>query len=251
MGATAGALDLMSPRMTTNPQMDGSVVKALVFDAYGTLFDVHSVMTLTNEMFPGRGEAVSQLWRSRQLEYTWLLSLMGRYEDFWAVTEKALVFTCASLQLACDASTRSRLMDAYLRLSAFPEAAAALKALARLPLAILSNGSPKMLAAVVQSAGLTGVFRDVISVEDVRIYKPSPRVYGLAPPRLGLTPAEIGFVSSNSFDVQGARAFGFRTFWVNRAGGPAEELGLTPHATIRNLTELPGAIAAPTGGEAP
>ena len=213
-------------------------IKALVFDAYGTLFDVHSVISVCQQLFPGQGTALSQMWRAKQLEYTWLLSLMGRYQDFWKVTESALVFACKVLGLPCDPSTRDRLMDAYLRLDPYPEVPAALNALSHYPLAILSNGSPRMLKAAVENAGLQGLFAQVISVHEVKIYKPSPRVYQLAPKRLGVGPEAIGFVSSNSFDVIGAKAFGFWVCWVNRADIAGDELGVTPDVTVARLTDL-------------
>ena len=215
---------------------------AIVFDAYGTLFDVHSVVTLANELFPGQGDALSQRWRAKQLEYSWTLSLMRRYEDFWDVTGHALTFACHALKLSCKPSQHQRLMDSYLRLSAFPDASAGLARLAGHTLAILSNGSPKMLGAVVSSAGLDGVFKQVISVDEIRVYKPDPRVYQLAVDKLGVQPSSVLFVSSNAWDVGGAKAFGFRTCWVNRDGAPPEELNLSADVVIRRLTELPQAL---------
>jgi 2-haloacid dehalogenase len=213
-------------------------IKALVFDAYGTLFDVHSVVTLLEELFPGRGQEVSRVWRTKQLEYTWLLSLMGRYEDFWEVTVRSLAFACRALPLDCPPARQAQLMNAYLRLEAFPEVPDALKRLTAYPLAILSNGSPRMLAGVVESAGLKGTFAQVLSVDEVKIYKPSPRVYALASQRLGLEPGAIGFVSANSWDIQGAGAFGFRTVWLNRGDQPGDELGFPPDITVPQLTDL-------------
>ena len=218
--------------------------RAVVFDAYGTLFDVHSVIALANELFPGQGDALSQRWRQKQLEYSWLLSQMHRYEDFWSVTDHALTFACRALKLSCSASQHDRLMDAYLHLSAFPDAADGLKQLSGRPVAILSNGSPKMLAAVVSSARFDGVFRQVISVDLVRIYKPSLLVYRLASDRLGVQPGSVLFVSSNFWDVAGAKAFGFRTCWVNRDDAPAEELNLAPDVVVKSLAELPRAVVA-------
>ena len=156
-------------------------VKALVFDAYGTLFDVHSVIALAEELFPGQGAALSQLWRQKQLEYTWLRSLMRRYEDFERITEAALKVASAALDLDCPPTRMNRLMVAYLHLAAYPEVREALDQLKGTPLAILSNGSPHMLNAVVKNAGLEGMFAHVISVNEVKIFKPSPKVYQLAP----------------------------------------------------------------------
>ncbi len=219
-----------------------SAIQALAFDAYGTLFDVHSVISTCNQVFPDKGPALSQLWRAKQLEYTWLRSLMGRYEDFWQVTESALVFACRSLNLDCLPATRAKLMDAYLHLDPYPEVRQALQSLSRYKLAILSNGSPRMLAAVVESAGLKGVFADVISVDEVKIFKPSPRVYELASRHLQGPQAAIGFISSNFWDIAGAKSFGLWTCWINRAKAPTEELGLQPDAIIGSLAELEGAL---------
>jgi 2-haloacid dehalogenase len=213
-------------------------IKAIVFDAYGTLFDVHSVIALCNEIFPERGQAVSQLWRAKQLEYTWLLSLMGRYEDFWAVTERALRFACKSLRLPLDPAQQARLMEAYLHLDPYSEVQESLAALSAYPLAILSNGSPRMLQAVVVSAKLDGVFAHIISVDEIGVYKPSPQVYQLAADKLAVESGSIAFISSNAFDIIGATAFGFHTYWVNRAGNPLDELGFTPSTTITHLTAL-------------
>ena len=154
-------------------------IKAVAFDAYGTLFDLQSVTARCNRKFPGQGAALSQLWRAKQLEYTWLRSLTGRYEDFWTVTESALSFACNSLSLACPPETRRELMESYLHLEVFPDVRPMLAKLSQYKLAILSNGSPKMLAAAEESAGLRGVFTAAISADEVKIYKPSPRVYGL------------------------------------------------------------------------
>ena len=213
-------------------------ISALVFDAYGTLFDVHSVIALCGEIWPGKGQAVSQLWRSKQLEYTWQRSLMGRYEDFSRVTEAGLRYACRTLGLALDDAKLQRLMDAYLRLATFPEVINALGALSGKKLAILSNGSPAMLEPVVAHAGLSGVISSIISVDSIGIYKPSPRVYALAEKALGVPKESIGFVSSNCWDACGAKAYGFTTFWVNRAGAPVEELGNAPDFEIVNLAGL-------------
>jgi len=213
-------------------------IQAIAFDAYGTLFDVHSVIALCDRKFPGQGTDLSKLWRAKQLEYTWLRSLMGRYEDFWAVTESALVFACRSLSLPCPAETRRDLMESYLHLDTFPEVKSALGKLSQHKLAILSNGSPRMLAAVVESAGLKSAFADVISVDEVKIYKPSPRVYSLASQHLSLADNAIAFVSSNYWDIAGAKSFGFWTCWVNRGHIPEDELGVGPDVTVETLDGL-------------
>lgn len=215
-----------------------------MFDAYGTLFDVHSVMAAVEERFPGHGLAVSKEWRTRQLEYTWLRSLMGRYEDFWAITESSLVATCSEMKLPLDAGARNELMEAYLHLDVFSEVKRALESLASFELGILSNGTPRMLQSVVDGAGLQGVFSRVVSVDEVKTYKPSPAVYQLAVTQLKRDKDSIGFVSSNFWDVAGAKSFGFRSYWVNRSGAAPDELGVTPDATLRSLSDLMDLINA-------
>ena len=216
---------------------------ALVFDAYGTLFDVHSVVALCEALWPGRGAQLSQLWRTKQLEYTWLRSLMGRYEDFARVTEAGLRYACAALQLPCDDAKCARLLQAYLNLATFPEVADTLRQLRGIKLAILSNGAPAMLRDVVSNSGLGGLIPDVLSVDELQIYKPAPQVYQLAVDRLGAPAQAIGFVSSNGWDAAGAKSFGFRTFWVNRAGAPRDGLGFAPDHELGSLAELPTLVA--------
>jgi 2-haloacid dehalogenase len=215
-----------------------SELQAIVFDAYGTLFDVHSVIKAAEGAFPGRGVALSQLWRAKQLEYTWLRSLFEDYRDFWQITQDALKFACQSLNLVCSSELQGRLMDEYLHLATFPEVEEALDRLSAKTLVILSNGSPRMLDEVAANAGLSGRFDQVISVDEVRIYKPSPRVYELAPKKLGIAKEKIGFVTSNYFDVAGAKAYGFYVYWVNRAKAPADQLGVKPDEVISLLTEI-------------
>jgi 2-haloacid dehalogenase len=212
--------------------------RGYVFDAYGTLFDVHSVVeagrALTNDP-----ATLSATWRQKQLEYTWLRALMGRYEDFWAVTEAALRYTIRRLGLQAAEPQIRRLMDAYLSLACFPEVPGALARLQGRPRAILSNGSPRMLQAAVASSGLASHFDHVLSVDAVRTYKPSPAVYALAPRALGVPADELLFVSSNAWDVAGAKAFGYRVAWCNRQRAPEEELGVRPDLVIAGLDELP------------
>jgi 2-haloacid dehalogenase len=224
--------------MTTRPA-------ALVFDAYGTLFDVHSVVALCEELWPGKGAQLSQLWRTRQLEYTWLRSLMDRYADFAHVTEGALQYACAALGLPYDDAKRARLMRAYLHLAPFPDVKDALARLRGIELAILSNGAPPMLQDLVANTGVAALIPHVLSVDEVRIYKPAPKVYQLAVERLGVPAKAIGFVSSNGWDAAGAKAFGFRTFWVNRAGAPTDPLGVAPDHVLGSLADLPGLVAHP------
>jgi 2-haloacid dehalogenase len=216
-------------------------LRALVFDAYGTLFDVHSVAALCEALWPGKGDAITSTWRAKQLEYTWQRSLMRRYQDFKRVTEAGLRYACAAAGAPLGEADLLRLMDAYLNLSPFPEVGQALAALKqrRLRLAILSNGSPAMLRPLVKSAGLREAFHAVISVDELEVYKPAPAVYRLALEKLDLPKQAIGFVSSNCWDACGARAFGFTTFWVNRRGVPLDDLGVAPDHVIPTLAELP------------
>ena len=213
-------------------------IQAIAFDAYGTLFDVYSVTALCDRKFPGRGVELSRLWRAKQLEYTWLRSLSGQYQDFWRVTDSALTFACRSLNLACPTLTREELMESYLHLEIFSDVRPALAKLSRFKLAILSNGTPRMLSAAVESAGLNGVFTDVISVDEVKIYKPSPSVYGLVSKHLGVPNSAVAFVSSNFWDIAGAKSFGFWTCWVNRGKLPEEELSVMPNVTVPTLNGL-------------
>jgi 2-haloacid dehalogenase len=215
--------------------------RAFVFDAYGTLFDVHSVVVRAANL-PGDLQALSALWRQKQLEYTWLRSLMERYQDFWDVTEAALRAAVTQLKIQASDAELHGLMQAYLRPSAFPDVRKALDALQGAPLAILSNGSPKMLASAVQHNSLTSYFAEIISVDRVRTYKPSPRVYVLAPEVLGIPPEEILFVSSNSWDVAGAKSFGYKVCWCNRSQGYMEHLGFSADLTISRLDQIPDCL---------
>jgi len=218
-------------------------IDALVFDAYGTLFDVHSVMQRCESWWPGKGAALSQAWRAKQLEYTWQRSLMQRYLPFSAVTRDALAWACESLGLALDEKKAQSLMEEYLRLSVFPDVPAALAKLRRNQAnlsrkqAILSNGSADMLLPLVSHSKLS--FDAVISVDELKIFKPAPQVYALAANKLGVPKEKIGFVSSNCWDALGAKSFGFTVYWINRAGAPVERLGFTPDAILKSLGDLP------------
>jgi 2-haloacid dehalogenase len=226
--------------MTARPLAD---IAACVFDAYGTLFDVAAAARRCQAALGAKAEPLAALWRSKQLEYSWLRSLMGRHADFWQVTGEALDYAMAALALA-DPALRERLMQLYLVLDAYPDARSALEALKRSgrPSAILSNGSPSMLEAAVKSAAIAGLLDHLLSVEDVGIFKPDRRVYDLAARRLGLAAERICFVSSNGWDAAGAALFGFKAVWVNRAGAPRERLPATPAAEIRSLDDLPALI---------
>lgn len=213
-------------------------IHGYVFDAYGTLFDVHSVIEAGRAITTDPA-TLSATWRQKQLEYTWLRALMGRYVDFWAVTESALHHAIRRLGLSATERQIAGLMNAYLSLACFPEVTTALERLAGHPRAILSNGSPKMLEAAVASSGLARHLDHIISVDAVRTYKPCPEVYALGPERLGIPAAELLFVSSNAWDVAGAKAFGYQVAWCNRTNAPAEELGVSADVVVSSLDQLP------------
>jgi 2-haloacid dehalogenase len=215
-----------------------SSIRGYVFDAYGTLFDVHSVVEAGREITSDPA-TLSATWRQKQLEYTWLRSLMGVYADFWAVTEAALRYTIRRLGLTATDGQVRRLMDAYLSLACFPDVKPALGRLAGRPRAVLSNGAPAMLAAAVAASGLTTFLEHVISVDRVKTYKPSPRVYALGPETLGIPAGELLFVSSNGWDVAGAKAFGYQVAWCNRSRAPEEELGVRADLIVDTLDQLP------------
>jgi 2-haloacid dehalogenase len=212
--------------------------KAFLFDAYGTLFDLHSVVVRAGNNIPGDLQALSNLWRQKQLEYTWLRSLMERYEDFWHVTEAALHSAVTQLRIHASDAQLERLLQAYLLPSAFPDARVALDAFKGAPLAILSNGSPKMLESAVRHNGLEHCFAEVISVDKVKTYKPSPRAYALGTEILNLPASEILFSSSNPWDAAGAKAFGYKVCWCNRSQGHVEHLGFWPDATVLGLDQI-------------
>ena len=207
--------------------------EALVFDAYGTIYDVHSVIQRCDEFWPGKGSAVSQTWRAKQLEYTWQRSLMKRYVPFSTVTREALEYSCQSLGLDLGTSQVESLMKAYRELSVYPDAP---KTLARLTgkTAILSNGSPDMLEPLVKNSGLA--FDAILSVDELKVFKPAPQVYQLAVDRLGTR--NIGFVSSNCWDALGAKSFGFSVYWINRTGAPVDRLGFAPDRIGKSLDEV-------------
>jgi 2-haloacid dehalogenase len=244
-------------------------IKAVVFDAYGTLYDIQSVADVTEQAFPGYGEIITQIWRIKQLEYTWLRSLMQRYQDFAAVTRDSLAYTLRVLGLAFEREAFERLMEKYLHLDLYPDAASALTALKPRQLAILSNGSPDMLNALVRNSGLAPLLDATISVDANKVFKPSPQAYALIGAVLGTRPDEVLFVSSNPWDVAGAKAYGLNVAWIERVTPEAmalacvdselvapltlfkairtqmDELGLQPDHRIRALSELPGIAARP------
>ena len=244
-------------------------IQAVVFDAYGTLYDVQSVAAVTEEAFPGYGEIITQIWRIKQLEYSWLRSLMRRYQDFSAITREALAYTIRVLGLEHDPDTFEHIMDKYLHLDLYPDALTALGAMQGRKLAILSNGSSGMLNALVRNSGLDRVLDATISVDSEAIFKPAPEAYGLIESTLGVPPAEVLFVSSNPWDACGAKSFGLNVAWIERVtpeamalacvrsdvGAPLtmfkairtqmDELGLEPDYRIHALSELPDLVARP------
>jgi len=236
-------------------------IKALVFDAYGTLYDVHSVYTRTEELCPGKGDLISQIWRLKQLEYTWLQTALGGYRDFAALTIASLQFALRAAGIEPTEAVTKALFDKYLDLDPYPEAkdtVAALKARGDCKLAILSNGSAAMLAALTRNSGLDRYLDATISVDDAKKFKPHPDCYALVERALGIKPDEVMFVSSNGFDVVGAKHFGFKVVWIARGGqagppvdpvlpgqmyrllrGRAEALGYPHDHTASALTDLP------------
>jgi 2-haloacid dehalogenase len=209
--------------------------QAYIFDAYGTLFNVDSVMRRGASGIQGDIQALSHLWRRKQLEYTWQRALMGRYEDFWFITRAALKSALRQLLIDATAEQIESLMQAYLSLDAFGDVKPALQSLKGSPLAILSNGSPAMLDALISHNGLESCFTQIISADKVRTYKPSRRVYVLGPEILKLPAQEILFVSSNQWDAAGAKAFGYQVCWCNRSGAEMEDLGFAPDSVIRGF----------------
>jgi len=218
-------------------------IGACVFDAYGTLFDVHSAAEQCRDDLGDKADSLSTTWRQKQLEYTWLRSLMGAHVDFWQVTGDALDYAMAATDMS-GTELREKLMSLYLALDAYPEVPQVLTALrdAGMKTAILSNGSPMMLDAAVGNAGIAELLDAVLTVEDVGVFKVSPKTYQLAVDRLGVPAGQICFMSSNAWDAAGAAHFGFQVAWVNRFGQPRERLPGTPKAEITSLEPLPGLV---------
>jgi len=222
-------------------------VGACVFDAYGTLFDVNAAAQHCAAELGERWQPLANLWRLRQVEYTWLRSVMGEYVDFWQVTADALDFAMDNLEIA-DAALRQRLLDLYLQLDAYPEVGDVLRALkaAGMKTAILSNGAPAMLDAAVANAGIAGVLDAVISVDTLQVFKPAPAVYQLAVDRLGVDAGAISFQSANAWDAHAAANFGFQVVWVNRFGQARERLPGQPAVVLDSLHALPAVVGADT-----
>jgi 2-haloacid dehalogenase len=245
-------------------------IKAVVFDAYGTLYDIQSVAAITDEAYPGYGEIITQIWRIKQLEYTWLRSLMRRYEDFSVITRESLAYTLRCLGLNDDAAVFERIMEKYVHLDLYPDAKASLAAMKDRKLAILSNGSTEMLNSLVGNTGLNRMLDATISIDSKKIFKPAPDAYTLIESNLGVSPANVLFVSSNPFDACGAKAFGLNVAWIERVTPEAmalacvksdlvppltmfkairmqmDELGLEPDYRIKTLSDLPGLLKSLT-----
>jgi len=221
-------------------------IQAIIFDAYGTLFDVYSMGVLAERLFPGRGSALADLWRDKQIEYTRLRTLSNTYKPFWEVTQDALIFSCRKLGLDLTLDAQNQLMGQYAKLPPFAESLDALTHLRQrgMKLAILSNGNPDMLDAVVQAAGMQGLLNAVLSVDLVKKFKTAPEAYQLGPDTLGIPAKDMLFVSSNAWDICGAAWFGYSTFWVNRTNAPMEELGVTPKGSGASLTDLLNFVGA-------
>lgn len=219
--------------------MSNDPIQAVLFDAYGTLFDVYSISALAERLFPGHGARLAEVWRDKQIDYSRLRTLSNHYVDFWTITGDALDYAMARLGLGGE-EARVALMAQYERLDPFPENKAALTALKAmgLPLGTLSNGSPAMLARAVRAAGFDGLLDHVLSVDAVRAFKTAPEAYQLGVDALGLPTKRILFVSSNGWDTCGAAWFGYRVFWVNRVGAPRERLDAPVAAEGRTLDDV-------------
>lgn len=214
------------------------MIKAILFDAYGTLYDVHSVMKKCNELYPGKGKQISQIWRQKQLDYVWIRSLMDRYADFWSITKEALCYSLEELELQYNEKIVKEILDEYLNLNLYPEVIEALNIFYPRKLAILSNGNLKMLNKLAKNTSLDKHLDDIISVDDFKVYKPKPDAYYLAAKRLGFDKEEILFISSNGWDVAGSKSFGFKVGWLNRFGKPVDRLGIIPDFIASDLKEL-------------
>lgn len=211
-------------------------IKAYIFDAYGTLFDVHSVIEKCNQFFPGKGDQISQTWRKKQLEYANLREIMGNYETFFTITKDSLRYAVASHGEELHATAEDELIQAYFQLSAYEEVEGVLRKLTNKQLVVFSNGSHDMLDPLIENSNLS--FDYVISADEVKNFKPSPKAYEYAMKKLGVKPEEVLFMSSNGWDISGAKNFGFHTAWINRQDLPIEELNLAPDKIYKNLTGI-------------
>jgi 2-haloacid dehalogenase len=220
-------------------------IRAVAFDGFPIL-DPRPVFSLVDQLYPDKGVELSNIWRTKQFEYTWLRTMSRRYADFWLVTNDALVFAAKSLKVELPPENRSRLMEAYLKLRCWPDVPAALGALkkAGIGIAFLSNLTDEMLDAGIKNSQLDGVFDHVLSTDRVKVYKPDPRAYQMGVDAFGLMPDQILFAAFAGWDASGAKSFGYRTFWVNRQNQPAEELGIAPDAIGGSLNDLVAFLVA-------
>lgn len=210
-------------------------IRAFVFDAYGTLFDVHSVVQACDELFPGKGRQISEIWRHKQIEYSFLRQLMGRYRTFYQITSDALKYACNRLNITLSKKMEERLLKEYLHLQYYPEVKDVLEKLQNKQVAIFSNGSKDMLEPLAKNSGLSHLFHALISVDEVKQYKPTPMSYTSVLESLHVKREEVLFMSSNTWDIIGAKSFGFNTAWINRNGVTQEELGILPDYQYTDL----------------
>jgi 2-haloacid dehalogenase len=245
MVAGVAATSVLATSSLAMGRSDVPKIKAIAFDAF-PIFDPRPVFALVEQLFPGRGLELSNAWRTRQFEYTWLRTMSGRYADFWQVTDDALVYAANTLRLDLTPEKRGRLMQAYLELKVWPDVAPALKVLrsSNLRLGFLSNFTSKMLNAGISNSGLEGMFEQILSTDRVKAFKPDPRAYQIGVDAFGLSKQEILFVAFAGWDAAGAKSFGYPTFWANRMNLPAEELGVVSDAAGRDLNELTRWISA-------
>ncbi len=218
--------------------MADSRVKAIVFDVYGTLFDVHSVIEECERQFPEKGETISQIWRKKQLEYSFLRGLMGNYRPFWEITKDALRYACIAEDVELTPEKEEKLLNAYKHLHPYEEVKEVLSKLEGYQLAVFSNGSEEMLHPLIEYHDFQGYFDALISVNGIKQFKPHPSSYLYALEQLGVEREEVLFLSSNTWDIAGAKTFGFQVAWVNRSGGIMDELGVIPNYVVGDLTEL-------------
>ena len=214
------------------------MIKAILFDAYGTLYDVNSVMKKCNELYPGKGTQISQIWRQKQLDYVWIRSLMNKYADFWSLTKDALCYALEELRLQYNEEIVDNILNEYYYLNLYPEVIEAMNIFRPRKLVILSNGNIHMLNELAKNTSMDKYLDDIISFDDCKVYKPKPDAYDLAAKRLGFDKEEIIFISSNGWDVAGSKSYGFIVGWLNRLHKPMDRLGSTPDYIASNLIEL-------------
>jgi 2-haloacid dehalogenase len=241
--AAASIAGVLPAAGTSAQAVTGPKIRAIAFDAF-PIFDPRPVFALAEQLFPGRGAALSDAWRTRQFEYQWLRALSGHYADFWQATEDGLVYAAELLKLDLTSDKRDRLMHAYLELTAWTDVLPALRTLkgAGIRLALLSNATQEILAAGVRNSDLGEAFEHVLSTDAIKTYKPDPRAYRMAMDAFELEKEEVLFVAFAGWDAAGAKSFGYPTFWVNRLGLPVEQLGVLPDGVGRALDDLVGFV---------